>query len=111
MQDNLIPDVWAGKVMDVLTERLPFAFTPRTEEERAAALARFDAREEYVERLAEMLASPDDLTVRAIADLHKQDAYGQCDGCDFGGYDAEPVRWPCRTSVKLGAILGLVPHA
>lgn len=46
-------------------------------------------------RHAELLAAGG--VVAALAALHAPDNRRDCEGCDFGGYDAEAPEWPCRT--------------
>jgi hypothetical protein len=53
------------------------------------------------------LATVTDPVARAVLDLHKADGCGDCEGCDFGGYECEPPEWPCRTSTTIAAMLGI----
>lgn len=68
-----------------------------TEEERAEHAQRVADEQELTVRASVALAGEDDPFVRALLDLHSADEYGNCRGCDFAGYDAEPPEYPCRT--------------
>lgn len=40
---------------------------------------------------------------RVVLDLHKEagEYYRHCEGCDFGGFEAEEPEYPCRTVVVI----------
>jgi hypothetical protein len=57
----------------------------RAEHDAALAVAR--------EQLAGIVEEP----ARTILDLHRENERGECEGCDFGGYEAERPYWPCIT--------------
>jgi hypothetical protein len=103
---EFIPEVWSERIMHSLTQRVSF-LPPLTPEQEARARQRRAAWAAYDVALRALLEQADDATVRAVADLHKEDEFGHCAGCDFDGYDAGPGDWPCQTSVLLGTILGL----
>lgn len=78
-----------------VSRELLYPTTPSTEDasrwraEREAREARQDARH------AELLTAGG--VVAAIAGLHSPDEHRSCEGCDYGGYEAEAPEWPCRT--------------
>jgi hypothetical protein len=104
--EHLIPELYINQIKHSLTQRVSF-LPPLTPEQEAARLERREAWAAYDAALRALLAEADDATIRAVADLHKEDEFGHCAGCDFDGYDAGPGDWPCQTSVLLGTILGL----
>lgn len=64
----------------------------RAEHERRAAehAAKLEAARKRLARVVEPLG-------RALLDLHGEDEFGECQGCDFAGYEADRPDWPCRT--------------
>ena len=36
-------------------------------------------------------------THKAILELHSENNYGECSGCDLGSYAESGAEWPCRT--------------
>lgn len=105
---QFVPEVYAEKIvatMLVSSELLaPFAASP---EARARYAAEREARRAYVAALKSVLTDASDPLIVEIAELHKADAYGDCAGCDFGGWEGDAPSWPCRTAELLGARLGL----
>jgi hypothetical protein len=76
--------------------------TPAERAEREARLAEFRvlkaAAQPRLHASLAALASIADEPDRAILDLHAlSEQYGICQGCDFGGAEAEEPDWPCRT--------------
>jgi hypothetical protein len=71
-------------------------------EYRAKAEARAAERRAEVASHEAMVAAASGLLLQVLT-LHApvQDTRGllSCHGCDYGGYDAEPPEWPCRTYV------------
>lgn len=50
--------------------------------------------------------TPVDELVDQLRELHAPDPYESmreiyCQGCDFGGWEGEAPRWPCRTAAKV----------
>jgi hypothetical protein len=100
---------------------LDFGMVKPTPEERAARArqaARFRAwRERHAEQEAAMVAAlreQTDPVTAAMMSLHapnRLDWSGStvCDGCDYQGYEADPIEWPCRTVYTLATVHG-VPH-
>lgn len=65
-----------------------------------------DRQDERHQLAAEALRSAGELEQRLV-DLHSPNDYGECGGCDFGGYEGEPPTWPCRTVALLAEHRGL----
>lgn len=111
INNEFVPKVWADKIKEAAysTYLLPaiFQMEPQTDEQRAASEARRAARKAYLVELRDLLANTTDPVARSVAVLHQPDKYDQCDGCDFGGWEAESPDWPCRTATLLGDLLGL----
>lgn len=92
---------------------------PTPEERAAMERAEAEARQRAAvraEKLAEarrQFAALDDPLTRVVLDLHAEDEHGDCEGCDFGGYEGERPGWPCRTveavAAHYGIDLGLQP--
>ena len=53
------------------------------------------------------LAAVTDPVARAVLDLHKADGRGDCEGCEYGGYECEPPEWPCGTTTTIANLLGI----
>lgn len=53
------------------------------------------------------LAAVTNPLARVVIGLHKADERGDCEGCEFGGYEAEPPGWPCRTTIVVAAAIGI----
>jgi hypothetical protein len=84
---------------EVLISRELLNPPPPTEGERAAHhAAKVEAWRLY-DAARPALAAIDDPLARAILDLHAADTeeHPECEGCEFGGYDAEAPEWPCST--------------
>jgi hypothetical protein len=81
----------------------------RAEMERLAA----ETERERAEHEAKMAAARAALAgiveepARTILDLHCEDEHGDCDGCEFGGWEAEPPVWPCTTTVTIARHYGI----
>lgn len=52
------------------------------------------------------LAAVTDPVARAVLDLHAN-VDRMCDGCEFGGYEAERPSWPCATIDAVATALGI----
>lgn len=52
------------------------------------------------------LAAITDPVARDVLDLHARDD-GECDGCDFSGYEGDRPAWPCRTIETVARTLGI----
>lgn len=85
-----------------------------TEEERR----KFDAaRAEYARRkqaataarpvFIAQLAAVTDPVARVVLDLHSADDRGECVGCEYSGYEAEPPGWPCTTVTTVAEAVGV----
>ena len=71
----------------------------RAEAERAAAQYAIRAKERAMKLHAARIRL-DELTdplTRKILSLHCENERGECEGCDFSGFEAEPPDWPCST--------------
>lgn len=106
-------------------KRGALAFVPRellldaglveaTAEERAAMeRAAAESREREVARAIKLatartaLTALDDPLARLVLHLHSENERGECDGCDFDGYEAERPDWPCRTVEVIAAHHGI----
>jgi hypothetical protein len=80
----------------------------RAQAERGAAEAE-QRRAEHAAKLAvgrEQLAGIVEEPARTILDLHCEER-GECQGCDFGGYEGEPPDWPCTTVVTVARHYGI----
>jgi hypothetical protein len=81
----------------------------RAEMDREAA----ESQRREAEREAKLAAARDQLAAitdplaRATLDLHHEDERGDCEGCDFAGYECEPPEWPCRTTVLVARHYGI----
>jgi hypothetical protein len=85
-----------GHTVKVPAELLADAATPPADEK--SDLERIATERDLKLGAAQhRLAQLADPLTRTILDLHSVDKYGECGGCDFGGYEAEPPEWPCRT--------------
>jgi hypothetical protein len=95
MSENMLkPRGWDNLTDDEKAERI--AESKRKQEAAAASLRRFRRQ----------VGEVDDERARAILDLHKEhNRY--CEGCDFGGYEAEAPDWPCRTVVLTASLVGI----
>lgn len=84
---------------------LSFGFRSLTPEEqaemRAAEAARIQGRIAFRDTLSH-ISEP---LAQAILDHHQaddiEDDYACCVGCDGGGGDGEPARWPCSTTLLI----------
>ena len=78
--------------------------------EREAWHAEYEQRKqaayEAIPVFVAALAAVKDPVARAVLDLHRS-GLGDCRGCEFRGYDAEPPPWPCSTIVNVAAALGI----
>lgn len=81
---------------------------PLTTEQREAIAAR--AHQDRVTTAAAQgsLAALEEPVARAVLELHKPNEYGECEGCDYAGFDGEPPAYPCST-VELIAELHNIP--
>ena len=48
-----------------------------------------------------------DPVARTVLDLHRCVEYGECDGCDFAGYEGDRPQWPCRTVIAVAGAVGV----
>ena len=53
------------------------------------------------------LRAVDDPVARAVIDLHGRTSVGECTGCEFSGYEAEPPGWPCSTIGVVAQAVGI----
>lgn len=88
----------------------PDPYKPVSPEElarRKAARAAEKERRAAQQRLWEALKDRLKMThAAAVIELHRPDN-GDCQGCDFGGWEGEEPAWPCRTVMVLVHTLGL----
>lgn len=92
------------------------AVEPTEEERREAEASR--AETDRRRRLAteawpgmiQRLGAISEPVARAILDLHSADGRGECEGCDFDGYEAERPYWPCRTVLKIAELHAIDVH-
>jgi hypothetical protein len=90
-----------GLVEPTEAERLKMeAWRAEYDQRRAAATAAWPTFVTQVAAIADPLA-------RAVLNLHRSSDYGQCLGCEFGGYEAEPPSWPCETTATVAAAAGI----
>jgi hypothetical protein len=92
------------------------AVEPTEEERREAEASRADLERrrllatEAWPIMVEQLAAITDPVSRAVLDLHSADGRGECEGCDFDGYEAESPEWPCRTVATVANLHGIEVH-
>lgn len=116
---GLLPVRKYGATMQVSRETLVLmGYAEPTPEERAimdANLAAYNLRKQAAtEALPWFISALHEVTnpvARAVLDLHKADGRGQCEGCDWGGYEGEPPGWPCRTIEAVAGVLDIVMPA
>jgi len=72
----------------------------QAEERRAERAAKRDAARE---QLAGIIEEP----ARTILDLHAENDFGECTGCDFAGSEGEPPDWPCATVITIARHYGI----
>jgi hypothetical protein len=84
--------------------------TAKEQAKRDAWAAEYERRKQAATeawpRFVAALNGPADPVVHVVLDLHKADR-GQCRGCEFDGYEAEPPSWPCATTTTISAALGI----
>lgn len=68
--------------------------------------ARTAARTGARARLAEITDQP----ARTVLDLHRETESGNCDGCEFGGFEAWAPEWPCGTVDIIAKHYGIDPE-
>lgn len=117
---GFIPPQWMAEMTDrlnspnFLRSLLGLGPDTRTPEEQERDRAEFAAESERIRTTvtaehSERIAQATGLQ-RQILELHapvfdEYDRRGRCDGCDFGGYEAEAPEFPCRT-YELAAAAG-----
>lgn len=78
---------------------------------RAARYREWKARRDAQESaMLETLRGKDDPVTVAMLALHapRQDsASADCAGCEYQGYEAEPIEWPCATVYRLAQVHGI----
>jgi hypothetical protein len=84
--------------------------TPEERREADRVEAEAEARRDEAARKAarKALAEITEQPARAVLDLHKS-VDGYCDGCEFGGYEAEAPWWPCDTVDVIAKHYGIDP--
>lgn len=84
--------------------------TPAEQRERDAWRAVYEERKQAATGalpvFVAQLAAVTDPVARVVLDLHKADD-GRCDGCEYGGYEAERPEWPCSTTEAVATALGI----
>lgn len=69
----------------------------RMQREAAESRERATQREAIMDAARVRLAAIEDPLARGVLDLHREDEWHECRGCDVGGHDGGPPDWPCRT--------------
>lgn len=104
-----------GLVIQVSREMLlEHGLVEPTPEERAQMERQHaEAEQRRAEHAAKLTAARVQLAAiveepaRTILDLHCEDERGECQGCEFDGWEAEPPAWPCTTVVTIGRFYGV----
>lgn len=73
--------------------KLKREWTPEEKERIETAKAK---REKERKDLLDLLATATGV-VKAIIELHSENKYEECEGCDLGSYAESGAQWPCRT--------------
>lgn len=81
----------------------------RAELDRQAGeyVRRATVREVKLDAARHLLAGLTDPLARDVLDLHSEDDHGECEGCDYSGYEGEPPSWPCRTVEAVASRFGV----
>jgi hypothetical protein len=108
-EGNFVPPQWMAAMADQFNSTfrsLLMGPDTRTPEQKERDRAEFEAETERIRvtvmaKHAEHLARATGLQ-RQVLELHapvfdQYDRRGRCDGCDFGGCEAEAPEFPCRT--------------
>lgn len=91
----------AGAIEPTAAERAEY------ERQRAESERRRAEQEAKLAAARAELAAITDPLARTVLDLHCEDGHGDCGGCDFSGWEAEPPRWPCTTTITIARRYGI----
>lgn len=61
--------------------------------------------EQRLARKWSILLGSNNITVKALCELHTPNDYNECNGCDTGMYAESGIEWPCRTIELLFELL------
>lgn len=78
-----------------------------TPEQRGLRIAENNRQWELFEAAVPALVAITDPIAREVLDLHGPDERSACRGCDYSGWEAEPIDWPCRTVKTVAEIYGI----
>ena len=94
MSSAFRPEVWSNQMVQQLRQAYVYASLNAPDPE---ATAQYKAKRE-AERAALLVRLGHAHTeLRPIIALHTPDKWGECQGCDYGGYEGEKPDWPCST--------------